>query len=206
MDRGTLIKHWRWETDKDGLAWLTFDKQGESANTFSREALEELSLSLKEIKAASPKGRDNFWNGAQEVPQARRAPIQVYINKSFPGVHHHWHQSVFRSFKIADAFKLDHTFQRAIDSVSPTVIGTAELFCAALRFGDHRGGMMPANVVESSQLAVLTPRDDDRLSRKVRGKEISVFSHLVGAPHNLPSFREHALLFEFVDVRIEVPR
>src|SRR6185436_19614627 len=31
-------------------------KQGESANTFSREALQELSLSLKEIGATSPKG------------------------------------------------------------------------------------------------------------------------------------------------------
>jgi 3-hydroxyacyl-CoA dehydrogenase / enoyl-CoA hydratase / 3-hydroxybutyryl-CoA epimerase len=72
MDRGTLqgTMHWRWETDKDGLAWLTFDKQGESTNTFSRRALEELSSSLKEIAAASPKGlvirsaKDNFIAGA----------------------------------------------------------------------------------------------------------------------------------------------
>jgi 3-hydroxyacyl-CoA dehydrogenase/enoyl-CoA hydratase/3-hydroxybutyryl-CoA epimerase len=70
MDRGTLTKHWRWETDRDGLAWLTFDKQGEAANTFSREALDELSSSLKEIKNASPKGlvirsaKDGFVAGA----------------------------------------------------------------------------------------------------------------------------------------------
>ncbi|MGQ0655113.1 MAG: 3-hydroxyacyl-CoA dehydrogenase NAD-binding domain-containing protein [Betaproteobacteria bacterium] len=70
MDRGTLVKHWRHETDRDGLVWLTFDKQGESANTFSRHALEELSLTLKEIRAASPKGliirsaKDNFIAGA----------------------------------------------------------------------------------------------------------------------------------------------
>ena len=49
-------RHWRWEKDRDGLAWLTFDKEGESANTFSREALEELSSVLKEIEATSPKG------------------------------------------------------------------------------------------------------------------------------------------------------
>jgi 3-hydroxyacyl-CoA dehydrogenase/enoyl-CoA hydratase/3-hydroxybutyryl-CoA epimerase len=36
-DAKVLAKHWRWEKDKDGLAWLTFDKQGESANTFSKE-------------------------------------------------------------------------------------------------------------------------------------------------------------------------
>ncbi len=51
-----IIKHWRRETDSNGLAWLTFDKQGESANTFSRQALEELSTSLKEIAATSPRG------------------------------------------------------------------------------------------------------------------------------------------------------
>ena len=65
-----LAKHWRWEMDRDGLAWLTFDKQGESANTFSREALNELSMLLDEIAAAQPKGlvirsaKDSFIAGA----------------------------------------------------------------------------------------------------------------------------------------------
>ena len=70
MDRGMMIKHWRRETDGNGLAWLTFDKQGESANTFSRQALEELSTSLREIAATSPRGliirsaKDSFVAGA----------------------------------------------------------------------------------------------------------------------------------------------
>ena len=65
-----MIKHWRRETDGNGLAWLTFDKQGESANTFSRQALEELSTSLREIAATSPRGliirsaKDSFVAGA----------------------------------------------------------------------------------------------------------------------------------------------
>ena len=73
MDRAqsdTMLKHWRWTQDRDGLAWLTFDKQGESANTFSREALEELSAALDAIVAARPKGlvirsaKDSFIAGA----------------------------------------------------------------------------------------------------------------------------------------------
>jgi 3-hydroxyacyl-CoA dehydrogenase/enoyl-CoA hydratase/3-hydroxybutyryl-CoA epimerase len=70
VDRATLTKHWEWDIDRDGLAWLTFDKHGESANTFSREALQQLSASLEEIEAASPKGlvirsaKDNFIAGA----------------------------------------------------------------------------------------------------------------------------------------------
>ncbi|MGH8721678.1 MAG: enoyl-CoA hydratase-related protein, partial [Burkholderiales bacterium] len=73
MDRGqtdTMLKHWRWEQDREGLAWLTFDKQGESTNTFSREALEELGAALDAIAAAKPKGlvirsaKENFIAGA----------------------------------------------------------------------------------------------------------------------------------------------
>jgi len=51
-----MAKHWRWEKDREGLVWLTFDKQGESANTFSKEALTELSSCLTEIGNALPKG------------------------------------------------------------------------------------------------------------------------------------------------------
>jgi len=72
MDRHApaATKHWRWEIDRDRLAWLTFDKQGESANTFSREALEELARALAAIRLENPKGlvirsaKDDFIAGA----------------------------------------------------------------------------------------------------------------------------------------------
>src|SRR5258706_9981740 len=70
VDAKTIAKHWRWEKDPQGLVWLTFDKQGESANTFSREALQELAASLDAIAVASPKGlvirstKDGFIAGA----------------------------------------------------------------------------------------------------------------------------------------------
>lgn len=64
------MKHWRLEKDAQGLAWLTFDKQGESTNTFSKDALHELDAALEEIRAGSPKGliirsaKDSFIAGA----------------------------------------------------------------------------------------------------------------------------------------------
>ena len=75
MDRAdanlrTAAKHWRWGADREGLVWLTFDKQGEAANTFSREALEELAAALAAIRAQNPKGliigsaKDGFVAGA----------------------------------------------------------------------------------------------------------------------------------------------
>jgi 3-hydroxyacyl-CoA dehydrogenase/enoyl-CoA hydratase/3-hydroxybutyryl-CoA epimerase len=63
-------RHFFWEKDGRDLVWLTFDKQGESANTFSREALDELSAALDAIAAEKPKGliirsaKDNFIAGA----------------------------------------------------------------------------------------------------------------------------------------------
>ena len=56
VDPQVLAKHWRWEKDREGLVWLTFDKQGESTNTFSREAMQELSRVLAEIAALRPRG------------------------------------------------------------------------------------------------------------------------------------------------------
>jgi 3-hydroxyacyl-CoA dehydrogenase/enoyl-CoA hydratase/3-hydroxybutyryl-CoA epimerase len=71
MDRAkTIYKHWRHERDAQSLVWLTFDKQGESANTFSREALHELDAALEEIRLTDPKGliirsaKDSFIAGA----------------------------------------------------------------------------------------------------------------------------------------------
>jgi len=64
------MKHFRWEKDPQGLAWLTFDRQGESTNTFSREALAELGAALDEIAAARPLGliirsaKENYIAGA----------------------------------------------------------------------------------------------------------------------------------------------
>src|SRR5436853_4952208 len=70
IDPQVLAKHWRWEIDRERLAWLTFDKEGESANTFSRQALEELRGALRAIAAERPKGliirsaKDGFIAGA----------------------------------------------------------------------------------------------------------------------------------------------
>ncbi len=73
MDRAqttSMAKHWRYDKDGQDLVWLTFDRQGESTNTFSREALEELSAALGAIAAEKPKGlivrsgKENFIAGA----------------------------------------------------------------------------------------------------------------------------------------------
>ena len=89
VDAKVLAKHWRWEKDKDALAWLTFDKQGESANTFSKEALNELSSCLSEIRNVSPRGliirsgKDSFIAGAdiQEFANFKNAADAIAFTR-----------------------------------------------------------------------------------------------------------------------------
>jgi 3-hydroxyacyl-CoA dehydrogenase / enoyl-CoA hydratase / 3-hydroxybutyryl-CoA epimerase len=49
-------KHWKLETDRDKLVWLSFDKQGTSTNTLSQEAVDELGAALDEARALAPRG------------------------------------------------------------------------------------------------------------------------------------------------------
>lgn len=49
------LKHWRLEREPAGLAWLIFDKAGESTNTLSAEAMRELGLALDELDREPPK-------------------------------------------------------------------------------------------------------------------------------------------------------
>jgi len=48
-------KHWKLETDRDNVAWLSFDKEGESTNTLSKDALAELDAALEEMRARNPR-------------------------------------------------------------------------------------------------------------------------------------------------------
>src|SRR5258706_12232108 len=89
VDPQVLAKHWRWEKDKEGLVWLTFDKQGESANTFSRDALVELNRAVEEIAAVQPKGliirsaKDSFIAGAdiQEFANFKNADKAINFTR-----------------------------------------------------------------------------------------------------------------------------
>ena len=50
------FNHWRIEREAGGLAWLTFDKAGESTNTLSAQAMLELSQALDAFDREPPKG------------------------------------------------------------------------------------------------------------------------------------------------------
>src|SRR6266568_3343806 len=51
----TAYKHWKLDTDRDHLAWLSFDKEGASTNTLSAEAIDEFDRVLDELQAEQPR-------------------------------------------------------------------------------------------------------------------------------------------------------
>ena len=48
-------KHWKLDTDRDDIAWLTFDKAEASTNTLSGEVVAEFSAVLDELRASNPR-------------------------------------------------------------------------------------------------------------------------------------------------------
>lgn len=49
-------RHFRLERDADAIAWLTFDKAGASANTFSKDVMEELVAIIRRLAGERPRG------------------------------------------------------------------------------------------------------------------------------------------------------
>ena len=52
----TSLQHWRLEIDADGVAFATFDKAGESTNSLSSAAMDELAVLLDRLEQSPPKG------------------------------------------------------------------------------------------------------------------------------------------------------
>src|SRR5438445_4892789 len=50
------LRHWKLDSDSDGLAWFTLDRAGVSINSLSAEVLAELRSALSNLAAAPPKG------------------------------------------------------------------------------------------------------------------------------------------------------
>jgi 3-hydroxyacyl-CoA dehydrogenase/enoyl-CoA hydratase/3-hydroxybutyryl-CoA epimerase len=49
-------RHWRLDSDRDDIVWLSFDKEGASANTLSADAMAELDAILDELQGRKPRG------------------------------------------------------------------------------------------------------------------------------------------------------
>src|SRR6185369_17667090 len=70
--------HWKLARDADGLAWLAFDREGESTNTFSSEALRELRQRVEQLRLEPPRGlailsaKDNGFAAGADIGEFTR--------------------------------------------------------------------------------------------------------------------------------------
>lgn len=76
--QATAERHWRLKADPDGVTWLLMDKAGASANSLSREVMEELDATLAKIERAPPR--------ALIVSSAKRGFIAGADIKEFVGI------------------------------------------------------------------------------------------------------------------------
>src|SRR5688572_5111760 len=72
------LKHWKLSVDADNLAWLAFDREGSSTNTFSSEALRELRQVVEHLRSMPPKGlaivsaKDNGFAAGADIEECMR--------------------------------------------------------------------------------------------------------------------------------------
>jgi 3-hydroxyacyl-CoA dehydrogenase/enoyl-CoA hydratase/3-hydroxybutyryl-CoA epimerase len=69
------FQHFHWEKDQDGIVQLTLDRKNSSANSLSREVMEELNAVLDEVIAAKPigmiiqSGKKNGFSPGADITQ-----------------------------------------------------------------------------------------------------------------------------------------
>lgn len=56
-DTALDLKDWRFEIDREGIAWATFDREGESMNSLGRRPIEELGAIVERVEAEARAGR-----------------------------------------------------------------------------------------------------------------------------------------------------
>jgi 3-hydroxyacyl-CoA dehydrogenase / enoyl-CoA hydratase / 3-hydroxybutyryl-CoA epimerase len=104
---GLRLRHWRLDRRDDGVLVLSFDREGESVNTFGQEVLLELNEALTRIALEPPKGL--VLRSAKEKGFIAGADIREF-------------QEFDRKGTIGDSIRRGHQiFQKLADLPCPTV-------------------------------------------------------------------------------------
>ena len=76
-------QHWQLEIDAEGIAWATFDKAGESTNSLSSAAMNELGQMLDRLDANPPRGL--VFRSGKAAGFIAGADIQEFTRLDTPG-------------------------------------------------------------------------------------------------------------------------
>ena len=78
----TIWQHWRLEVDADGIAWATFNKDGETANSLSAPVMRELGQILDRLEKCPPKGL--VFRSGKPAGFIAGADIQEFVQLDTP--------------------------------------------------------------------------------------------------------------------------
>ena len=115
-------------------------------------------------------------------------------------------QAVVLAAEVGDAVELRRAAQPAGEVVGPAVIAAAQPRRGPFRRRHQRRGTMPADVVEGPQDALGIADDKNRFAGDVGGEKRAGLGDGTAAADVLPGVAEDSPAFQFVEVRVEVPR
>ena len=150
-------------------------------------------------------GSSECGDSAEEFEEGRGLAIEIDEQEVFPDVEAHGNEAVIGAVEIADALEFDHALEGAIVAVGPAVVGAAKLFRATFFLWNDGGGVMPADVVEGAEFAVIAADDEERFAVDVDGEELARIFDLIEAADDLPVGGEDGVAFELGDARVEIP-
>src|SRR5712692_3351193 len=131
--------------------------------------------------------------------------IEIDEDQGLPGIHFHGDEAIVLAFEILYAFEFGHAFERTVETVVPSVIGTMQDRCLSAGLGHDCRGVMAAHIVKSSQDAVVSAHGYQRLSGNRGGHKLAGLFDLVYASDHLPRLAENSMPFQFGDTRVDVP-
>ena len=127
-------------------------------------ALDSVGAALEKLKLSELEGPYALDQAAEKDVEAGQGRVEVHPDELFPRLHPSLHEAVLALLEVGDTVKIRYAFQRAVEPISPAVVGTAEVQRHALSLPGHSGGVMPAHVEESAQNTIRTTNYENGLA------------------------------------------
>ncbi len=144
--------------------------------------------------------------GAQELLERGALGRDPHEHPVLPRRGRHRHEPVPGRVEVPHALEGGRRLERALERVGPAVVRAAQTLQAACGPGDHRGGVVAADVEEAAQDAVVAAHHHQRLAGEFERDELAGLAHLVDPAGVLPALREHGALLQLEEPRFHVPR
>src|ERR1700682_6249570 len=109
-------------------------------------AMDVVGAAVEEVQLADSQRRDAFDQSSEEFLQGRSMRVEVYEDETLPYLDANRHQAVLSAVEVFYTLELGHAFQRSVQTVVPTVIGTTQQRCLTTRLGYDGRGMMTTHI------------------------------------------------------------